>query len=293
MKIIDGKKVSDEIKNKLKEKIEREKLEPGLAIVLAGHNPASEIYVRNKLKASEKIGVKAKLYQFEETDSEEKIIDCILKLNEDSNIHGIIVQSPLPKGLDEEKINSYIIPNKDVDGFGIYSLGSLASNEKGYLSATPSGILELLKYENIEIAGKHAVIVGRSKIVGRPMALALLNQDATVTITHSKTKDLKEITKTADILIIAIGKPEFIKEDYIKDGAVVIDVGINRMPDNKLVGDVDFESVSKKASYITPVPGGVGPMTIAMLLSNVVEGAMNEKYRKEDMIWIRELKKRY
>lgn len=275
MKIIDGKQIAEEIKNKLKERLEKENLKPGLAIIMVGNNPASEIYVKNKLKACEKIGIWAKLWQFSIEASEQEIIDCILKLNEDSSIHGILVQSPLPEGFDEEKITSYIVPTKDVDGFGVFSLGKLASNEKGFLSATPAGILELLKHENIDVTGMHAVVVGRSKIVGRPMALALLNNNATVTVAHSKTKNLQDITKMADLLIVAIGRPNFITADYIKDGAIVIDVGINRLPEGKLAGDVNFESACKKASYITPVPGGVGPMTIAMLLFNVVESALN------------------
>lgn len=293
MKIIDGKNISEEIKKNLKIQIEKENLEPGLAIVMVGHNAASEVYVRNKLRASEKVGVHTKLWHFESDVSESEVIDCILKLNQDEAIHGIIVQSPLPTGFDEDKITGYIIPSKDVDGFGIYSLGNLAANEESFLSATPAGIIELLKHENINISGKNVVIVGRSKIVGRPMALALLNRDATVTVTHSKTKNLKDITKMADIVIVAVGKPNFITEDYIKDGAVVIDVGINRLENGKLVGDVDFDSVSNKAAYITPVPGGVGPMTIAMLLSNTVESAIHFKQGKDINVWIRELKKHY
>ena len=291
MNIIDGKKISDEVKEKLKIKIEEEELTPGLAIIMVGNNPASEIYVKNKLKASEKIGVKATVYHFDELTEEKEIISCILKLNEDTNTHGIIVQSPLPSHLNEENINEYIIPSKDVDGFGVYSLGKLASGEESFLSATPAGIMEMLNYENIDVTGKNAVIIGRSKIVGRPMALTLLNHHATTIITHSKTKELKEITKIADVLIVAIGKPKFITDEYIKEGAIVIDVGINRTEDGKIVGDVDFDSASKKASYITPVPGGVGPMTIALLLKNVVKSAENFKNGKELNKWTRELKK--
>jgi len=274
MKIIDGKKIAEEIKDNLKSEIEKFNLQPGLAIIMVGNNPASEIYVRNKLKACEKVGIHAVLHHFKDAGvTEQEIINCIEKLNIDTSIHGIIVQSPLPLGFNEDYITSYINSNKDVDGFGIESLGHLASNQEKYLSATPYGIIKMLEYENISITGKHVVIVGRSKIVGRPLALALLNRDATVTITHSKTKNLKEITKLADILIVAVGKSYFITEDYVKNGAVVIDVGINRDLNGKLCGDVDYLYVKDKASYITPVPGGVGPMTIAMLLTNVVLSA--------------------
>lgn len=276
MEIINGKEIAGEIRANLKKEIAEKNLKPGLAIIMVGNNPASEIYVRNKRKACTEIGIKEELYQYSEFVKEEEIINCIIRLNSDPHIHGIIVQSPLPKHLDEDKIMNYIIPAKDVDGFGISSLGYLASNEETFISATPYGIIKLLEYKNIAIAGKNIVIIGRSKIVGRPLALALLNRDATVTIAHSKTQNLSEITKRADILIVAIGKPEFITSADIKEGAVIIDVGINRV-DGKVVGDVDFASCSKKAAYITPVPGGVGPMTIAMLLTNVVESFKKSK----------------
>ena len=286
MNIIDGKKISEEIKENLKKEIKENKLNPGLAIIRVGNNPASEVYVRNKLKACEKVGVKAIEYHFEESVKQEELLDCIDKLNIDDEIDGIIVQSPLPNGFDEDYVTSFINPNKDVDGFGIQSLGYLASDQTKFLSATPYGILKMLEHEKIDIVGKNVVIIGRSKIVGRPLALALLNKDATVTITHSKTENLKEMTLLADILIVAIGRDRFITSDYVKEGAVVIDVGINRI-DGKLYGDVDYESVKEKVSYITPVPGGVGPMTIAMLLTNVVKSA------KEKEKWTRDLKKRY
>ena len=296
MKIIDGKKISDEIKEKLKVEIETHNLKPGLAVIMVGNNPASEVYVRNKLKACEKVGIKAELYHFKESVHENEIIDCIEKLNLNDGIHGIILQSPLPKDLSEKEdfITNFISPNKDVDGFGIYSLGCLTSNQTKYLSATPYGIIKMLEHENIDIAGKNVVIVGRSVIVGRPLALALLNRDATVTIVHSKTQNLKEITNMADILVVAIGKDRFITTDYVKENAVVIDVGINRI-NGKLYGDVDFENVKNKVSYITPVPGGVGPMTIAMLLTNVVLSAKNASNfeLKENEIWTRNLEKRY
>lgn len=281
MEIINGKEIASEIRENLKEEIAEKGLKPGLAIIMVGNNPASEIYVRNKRKACAEIGIKEELYQYDENVSEKELINCIIKLNNDENINGIMVQSPLPSHLDEDKIMNYIVPKKDVDGFGISSLGYLASNEEKFISATPYGIIKLLEYKNIAIEGKNVVIIGRSKIVGRPLALALLNRNATVTITHSKTKNLREITKTADILIVAIGKAKFIIGNDIKDGAVVIDVGINRI-DGKVVGDVDFESCSEKASYITPVPGGVGPMTIAMLLTNVVESFKRSKGEKKN-----------
>lgn len=281
MEIINGKEIASEIRENLKEEIAEKGLKPGLAIIMVGNNPASEIYVRNKRKACAEIGIKEELYQYDENVSEKELINCIIKLNNDENINGIMVQSPLPSHLDEDKIMNYIVPEKDVDGFGISSLGYLASNEEKFISATPYGIIKLLEYKNIAIEGKNVVIIGRSKIVGRPLALALLNRNATVTITHSKTKNLREITKTADILIVAIGKAKFITGNDIKDGAVVIDVGINRI-DGKVVGDVDFESCSEKVSYITPVPGGVGPMTIAMLLTNVVESFKRSKGEKKN-----------
>lgn len=281
MKIIDGKEIAKEIRENLKKEITDNNLKPGLAIIMVGNNPASEIYVRNKRKACAEVGIKEELYQFAENTSEEEILNCIIKLNNDESINGIMVQSPLPNHLDEDKIMNYIVPEKDVDGFGISSLGYLASNEEKFISATPYGIIKLLEHENISLAGKNVVIVGRSKIVGRPLALAMLNRDATVTIAHSKTKNLKDITKEADILVVAIGKANFINEDYIKQEAIVIDVGINRV-DGKVIGDVDFESCSKKASHITPVPGGVGPMTIAMLLTNVVESFKRSKGEKKN-----------
>lgn len=275
MKIIDGKLISNEVRKNIKKEIEELKeknIIPGLGIILVGNDSASEIYVRNKMKACDELGVKALLYRFNEANSENEIIEQIKQLNENDCIHGILVQSPLPNCFDEDRVISYVNKEKDVDGFGIYNLGALISNQEHIIAATPLGILKMLEYENIEIEGKHVVVVGASLIVGRPMATLLLNRGATVTIAHSKTKNLKEITKKADILIVAIGQAKFITDEYVKDGAVVIDVGTNRV-DGKLYGDVDFEAVSKKASYITPVPGGVGPMTITMLISNVVDQA--------------------
>ena len=275
MKIIDGKKISQEIRKELKKEIEKLKIKnviPGLGIILVGNDPASEIYVRNKLKTCKELGINAQLYRFTENNSEEEIIKAIKELNVDINIDGIIVQSPVPSCFCEDKIISYVDPKKDVDGFGIVQLGFLLSKQEQKLAATPLGILKMLEYENIDIEGKHVVIVGDSLIVGRPLSALLLNRGATVTIAHKKTINLKELTRQADILIVAIGQPNFITEEYVKDGAIVIDVGINRV-DGHLVVDVDFNRVFKKASYITPVPGGVGPMTITMLLSNVVDEA--------------------
>ena len=275
MKIIDGKLISNEIRKNIKKEIENLKeknIIPGLGIILVGNDPASEIYVRNKMKACDELGVHALLYRFDEENSEEEIIEQIRELNKDDHIHGILVQSPLPTCFNEDRIISYVDKEKDVDGFGIYNLGSLISNQERIVAATPLGILKMLEYENIDVEGKNVVVVGASLIVGRPMAILLLNRGATVTIAHSKTQNLKEITKQADILIVAIGQAKFITDEYVKDGAVVIDVGTNRV-DGKLYGDVNFDEVSKKASYITPVPGGVGPMTITMLISNVVDQA--------------------
>lgn len=275
MQIIDGKLIANEIKKDLIKEIQLLKtnnIVPGLGIILVGNDAASEIYVRNKIKVCEELGINAKLYRFNEENSDEEIILKIKELNANKDIDGILVQSPLPYKFDEDKIISYIDKEKDVDGFGIYNLGAMLSNNEYIIAATPLGILKMLDYENIDVSGKNVVVVGSSLIVGRPMAIALLNRGATVTIAHSKTKNLKDITKQADILIVAIGHAKFITEEYIKEKAIVIDVGTNRV-NNKLYGDVDFDNVSSKCSYITPVPGGVGPMTIIMLLSNVVDQA--------------------
>ena len=275
MKLIDGKKQANDIKEKLKKEISTLKEQgviPGLAIILVGHDPASEIYVKNKIKTCDELGICTLLYRFTEESSEKEIIAQIKDLNEDDGIDGILIQSPLPAIFNEDKIISYVDPKKDVDGFGINNLGALLSNNELIIAATPLGILKMLENESVSLEGKNVVVVGASRIVGRPMATLLLNRGATVTICHNKTKNLKEITSNADILIIAIGQAKFITSDFVKEGAVIIDVGINRI-DNHLYGDVDFDSVSKKASLITPVPGGVGPMTIVMLLSNVVDVA--------------------
>lgn len=272
--IIDGKKISTEIKDECKEKVAlyKEKgIEICMAVIQVGSDPASRVYVNNKKKACEYIGIKSLSYQLEESTTEEELLALIDKLNKDDAVRGILVQLPLPKTISEDKVLMAISPAKDVDGFHPMNVGNLCIGRKGFLSCTPAGVIELLKRYNIEISGKECVVVGRSNIVGKPMSILLLRENGTVTITHSKTKDLKEVCKRADILIAALGKPKFITEEYVKEGAVVIDVGIHRNENNKLCGDVDFDAVAPKCSAITPVPGGVGPMTIAMLMKNCVD----------------------
>ena len=272
--IIDGKRISQEIKYELKDKVEALKAvgkKAALAVVQVGNDPASCVYVNNKKKACAYIGIESLSYELEEETTEEELLELIKRLNEDEKVHGILVQLPLPKHINEDKIIQAISPKKDVDGFHPENVGKLVIGEKGFVSCTPAGVIQLLKRSNIEIAGKNCVVVGRSNIVGKPMALLMLRENATVTIAHSKTQNLKELCKTADILIVAIGKPRFITSEYIKEGAVVIDVGIHRDENNKLCGDVKYEDVVEIASAITPVPGGVGPMTIAMLMNNCVE----------------------
>lgn len=283
MIILDGKKVSSQQKNKMKEYIKELKTRYNvtikLAIVLVGDNDASRVYVRNKIKACEYVGISTVLIKKDENIKEPELLDIVSELNNDISVHGIIVQLPLPKHINEQVVINAISNKKDVDGFGIENKGKLLSGLNCLNSATPEGIINLLDYYNIDVEGRHAVVVGRSNIVGKPVALLLLQRNATVTIAHSKTKDLKNITKQADILVVAVGKANFIKEDMVKKDAVVIDVGINRSSEG-LCGDVDFENVSKKASYITPVPGGVGPLTITSLLNNTIkayENIMNNK----------------
>lgn len=272
--IIDGKKISQEIKDELKVKVEQLK-EQGiykcLAVIQVGSDPASSVYVRNKKKGCEYIGINSKSFELPEETTQEELISLVENLNDDNEVNGILVQLPLPKHIDEDAVIRAISPQKDVDGFHPQSVGALCIGQKGFVSCTPAGIIQLLKRSGIEIAGKECVIVGRSNIVGKPMALLMLRESATVTVCHSKTRDLKEVCSRADILIVAIGKSEFITSEYVKEGAVVIDVGINRGEDNKLRGDVNYKDVFDKCSYITPVPGGVGPMTIAMLLNNCLE----------------------
>ena len=275
MILIDGKKISDNIRQELTEEVKKLQKDVGLAVLIVGEDPASKVYVRNKEKACEQIGIKSYRYAFPAETTEEELKETITKLNRDPAVSGILVQLPLPKHLNERKILGFIAPEKDVDGFSPYQIGKLLLGEDCLVSCTPQGILRLLKAYDIPIAGKHAVVVGRSNIVGKPVSLLMLKENATVTICHSRTKDLAEVTKQADILIVAIGKAKFITADMVKDGAIVIDVGINRTPENKLCGDVDFENVAKKCSYITPVPGGVGPMTVTCLMCNTLKAAQN------------------
>lgn len=272
--LIDGKKISQDIKDELKAKVEKLKSEGtvcSLAVIQVGNDPASSVYVNNKKKACAYIGIESVAYELPEETTEAELLGIIEKLNNDSKINGILCQLPLPKHIDEDKVINAISPKKDVDGFHPQSVGSLVIGQPGFVSCTPAGIIELLKRSNVEIEGKHCVVIGRSNIVGKPMALLMLRENATVTVCHSRTKDIKAICKQADILIVAVGKKEFVTADFVKEGAVVIDVGIHRDENNKLKGDVLFDEVKDVASYITPVPGGVGPMTIAMLMNNCVE----------------------
>lgn len=272
--LIDGKAISTQIKEECREKVAAYKekgIEISLAVIQVGADPASSVYVRNKKKACEFCGMTSLSYELPEETTQEELLALIRKLNSDDAVNGILVQLPLPKHINEDLVIQTIDPKKDVDGFHPQSVGALCIGQPGFVSCTPAGIIQLLKRSNIEIAGKECVVIGRSNIVGKPMALLLLRENGTVTVCHSRTKDLKEVTKRADILIVAIGKPKFITAEYVKEGAVVIDVGIHRKEDGKLCGDVDFDSVAEKTSAITPVPGGVGPMTIAMLMHNCVE----------------------
>ena len=274
LELIDGKKISAEIKDELKaevEELKKQGKEACLAVVLVGDDPASAVYVKNKKKAGEYIGVKSLSYELPASTSETELLELIDRLNKDDSVNGILVQLPLPSQIDENKVIRAIAPEKDVDGFHPQNVGALLIGEKGYVSCTPAGVIQLLKRSGVSIEGKECVVIGRSNIVGKPMGVLLLRENGTVTIAHSRTKDLKDICKRADILVAAVGKPKMITEEYIKEGAVVIDVGIHRMDNGKLCGDVDFDRVKDHVSKITPVPGGVGPMTIAMLMNNVVE----------------------
>lgn len=276
--IINGKEIGEEIRNAVAERVIRLKergLTPGLAVVLVGDNQASATYVRNKQKSCEAIGMFSELIKLPEETTQEELLAQIELLNQREDIHGILVQLPLPKHIDEDTVIATIAVEKDVDGFSPVSVGKMMLGQETFLPCTPFGVMKLLEYSGIEIAGKHAVIVGRSHIVGKPMGQLLLQKDATVTYTHSKTPDLPSFTKQADILIAAVGRANFITKEHVKEGAVVIDVGINRDDNNKLCGDVNFAEVDGIASHITPVPGGVGPMTITMLLFNTVQAAEN------------------
>ncbi len=284
--ILDGKKLSETIKQEIAVEVKKltdsSLLSPGLAVIIVGNNPASKVYVSSKKKACAATGVFSLEVALDENISQEKLIEEINKLNKDDRINGILLQLPLPKHLDEHAALEAIKPEKDVDGFHPINVGKLYIGLDTFVPCTPKGIMELLKRNNVQIAGKNAVVIGRSNIVGKPIGALLMKENATVTIAHSKTQNLPELVKNADIVVSAIGKPKFVKGDWIKDGAVVVDVGINSVDDPsspkgyKLVGDVEYEEAEKKASYITPVPGGVGPMTIAMLLSNTLKARMNK-----------------
>ncbi len=276
MILLDGKKVSNEILENIKDKIAKTNKKIGFAIIWVGNNDASSIYVRNKLKKCEELGINGKLYHLEENALEEEVISLIDKLNKDDNVNGIILQSPVPKQIDIINCFNRIKPEKDVDGFANLSVGNLCLGIPNHISCTPKGIIRLLEYYNIDLEGKNVCLINRSNIVGKPLFNLLISKNATVTMCHSKTKDIKEFTKNADIVISAVGKPNFITEDMVKDGVIVIDVGISRI-DGHVIGDVDFTNVSKKASYITPVPGGVGPMTIAMLFENLLNTLKEDK----------------
>ena len=275
--IIDGKTISTAIKDELKKEVAENNIKATLAVIQVGNDPASSVYVGNKKKACEYIGIGSASYELPEETTEDELLKLIDDLNEDDSISGILVQLPVPKHIDDRKIIERISPLKDVDGFHPESVGNLCIGRDGFVSCTPAGIIELMRRSGIPIEGKECVVIGRSNIVGKPMALLLLANNGTVTVCHSRTRNLKEICKRADILVAAVGKPKMINRDYIKEGAVVIDVGIHRMDNGKLCGDVDFEDVSDIVSAITPVPGGVGPMTIAMLMVNCVKAAKQVK----------------
>lgn len=280
-KIIDGKAISLAIKDELKEKVSKYKnkgIDITLAVVKVGNDPASAVYVRNKEKACEYVGINSRTLALPEETTQEELLNIVRELNEDDTVNGILVQLPLPKHIDESEILLAINSTKDVDGFHPVNVGKMVIGEDTFLPCTPAGIIEMLKRSDIDIEGKECVVIGRSNIVGKPMSLLMLKENATVTIAHSRTKDLKEVTKRADILVAAIGKPKFVTADYVKEGAVVIDVGMDRDENGKLCGDVDFESVEPKVSAITPVPGGVGPMTVTMLLVNCLRSVeLNKK----------------
>ena len=274
--IINGKELAQKIRAELKQEVgelRKEGIVPKLAVIMVGDNKASEVYVRNKSKACNELGIEFEEFLRDESTTQEELISLIDELNQRKDIHGILLQSPIPEHLDIREAFNRIDYKKDVDGFHPINVGKLSIGEDSFISCTPYGVIKMLEAYNIPIEGKRAVVIGRSNIVGKPLVQCLLNKNATVTICHSKTQNIAEVVREADIVIAALGKPKFVTEDMVKEGAVVIDVGINRNEEGKLVGDVDFENVEKKASYITPVPGGVGPMTIAMLMNNVVKAA--------------------
>ncbi len=278
MELINGKELAKKIRGELKievDELRKKGIIPKLAVIMVGNDKASEVYVRNKSKACNEIGIEFEEFLLDSNIKQEELINLINDLNARKDIHGILLQSPIPEHLNIREAFNTIDYAKDVDGFNPINVGKLSIGEDCFISCTPHGVVKMLEEYNIPVEGKRAVIIGRSNIVGKPLIQCMLNKNATVTVCHSKTKNIEEITREADILIAALGKPKFVKADMVKENAVVIDVGINRNDEGKLVGDVDFENVSKKASYITPVPGGVGPMTIAMLMSNVVKAAKN------------------
>ena len=272
-KIIDGKAISAAVKEQVRAEIERDKIKAGLAVVIDGDDPASRVYVNNKKKACELCGIQSFEYALPAETTEEQLLELVDTLNADNKVNGILVQLPLPKHLDEKKVIERISPIKDVDAFHETNVGKIMIGNYAFLPCTPAGCMELIHSTGVEVAGKECVVIGRSNIVGKPMAMLLLHENGTVTICHSKTRDLPEVCRRADILIAAVGKPNFVTADMVKPGAVVIDVGINRLENGKLCGDVKFDEVSEKAGFITPVPGGVGPMTIAMLMRNTVTAA--------------------
>lgn len=272
-KIIDGKAISAAVKEQVRAEIERDKIKAGLAVVIVGDDPASRVYVNNKKKACELCGIKSYEYALPEETSQEQLLELIDTLNGDSSVNGILVQLPLPRHLDEKAVIERISPLKDVDAFHETNVGKIMIGNYAFLPCTPAGCMELIHSTGVEVAGKECVVVGRSNIVGKPMAMLLLHENGTVTVCHSKTRELAEVCRRADILIAAVGRPNFVTADMVKPGAVVIDVGINRLDNGKLCGDVKFDEVSEKAGYITPVPGGVGPMTIAMLMRNTLTAA--------------------
>ena len=272
-KIISGKEVSEAVKLRVSDEVKELKengIEPCLAVILVGDDPASRVYVNNKKKACEFCGIRSLEYVLPAETKEEELIELVEKLNNDKSVNGILCQLPLPKHLDEKKVLNLIKPEKDVDAFHPENVGHIMIGDFNFLPCTPAGIMEMLRYENIDLDGKNCVVIGRSNIVGKPMAMLMLKENATVTICHSRTKNLKEVVAGADVIVAAVGRPNFVTADMVKDGAVIIDVGINRMDDGKLCGAVDFEACKEKASYITPVPGGVGPMTIATLMQNTI-----------------------
>lgn len=278
--LISGKECSAKVRAEITEQVSEfarvHGYVPGLTVIIVGENPASQVYVRNKKKACIDVGMNSEVIELPEATTEEELLAYIERLNKDTSVHGILVQLPLPSHINEESVINAISPDKDVDAFHPVNVGKVMTGNFSFVPCTPAGVMEMLKFKNIDIAGKHCVIIGRSNIVGKPQAMLMLKENATVTVCHSKTKNLAEITRQADILVAAVGRANFVTADMVADGAVVVDVGINRLPDGKLCGDVDFASVEPRASYITPVPGGVGPMTITMLLKNTLTAAIDQ-----------------